>query len=60
MENETTNVEEHFAKEVGKAFVLSTAASAGVFAGIAIVGIAAGWLHSRRSARNPEKAQEEN
>jgi uncharacterized protein (DUF2062 family) len=44
-----------FGKEVAKAFVISTAATAGTFAGILAVGYAYGKIQDFREARRTKK-----
>lgn len=61
MENEAiVKVQDDFGTEIAKAFILSMAATAGMFAGVAIVGAGAGFVRNRRKARKAKRTQEEN
>lgn len=61
MENEVVKVEENFAYEIGKAFALSAAATAGMLAGISLFyAVSTRIRNHHKATRETETAQEEN
>lgn len=53
--SEETTQDINFGKEIAKSFVLSTAVSAGTFAGILVIGLAVGKFLEIKDARQAKK-----